>query len=434
MLCTSYDDLVKYGNILANLHKGNITADSSAQEIAAASVGTKLDKNGKPIITSPKQGLEYTASLRKSKGLFADVSSGAAVNGDGAPVGDTPKATKSTGNASSGTNPQGNNTTAQTGGTVPYTGTSVHGHSEDQIHQMENDKGTFYVFYNIYGGDINKYDPYKRASELTGIPLEKDGKTPVNCGSAGKEAFNNALFGNKANDNYESNLSGTNTTQLFRESGQSNGSQYSYTFTEEFNSELQKIVNDVVDSVVNDNLSDSDKETLKEILPYIIKGIGSSESSWSNNSEGYVGLTSNALKSINTWGFVTFGSGYECNINTSSYSTPIEGAKIAAEMLVHMTSCDMGNDGTEFDDALYNSWVQYCGGTENGGQYNAAYQMGMANDFYNQDHKNSELFSNVFAVQSTINNLDKYGVYTDENATLYKDVIINPDGVEVKNR
>lgn len=125
MLCTSYDDLVKYGNILANLHKGNITADSSAQEIAAASVGTKLDKNGKPIITSPKQGLEYSASLRKSKGLFADVSSGAAVNGDGAPVGDTPKATKPTGNASSGTDPQGNNTTAQTGGTnAPANGTS----------------------------------------------------------------------------------------------------------------------------------------------------------------------------------------------------------------------------------------------------------------------------------------------------------------------
>ena len=82
-------------------------------------------KHGKPIITSPKQGLEYTASLRKSKGLFADVSSGAAANGDGAPVGDTPKAPKSTGNASSGTDPQGNNTTAQTGGTnAPANGTS----------------------------------------------------------------------------------------------------------------------------------------------------------------------------------------------------------------------------------------------------------------------------------------------------------------------
>ena len=66
---------------------------------------------------------------------------------------------------------------------------------ESYLRNLEKQYGTMYMSEHVFGGDLNVYDPYKRASEITGIPLEKDGKTPVNCGSAGKEAFNNALYG-----------------------------------------------------------------------------------------------------------------------------------------------------------------------------------------------------------------------------------------------
>ena len=83
---------------------------------------------------------------------------------------------------------------------------------ESYLRNLEKQYGTMYMSEHVFGGDLNVYDPYKRASEITGIPLEKDGKTPVNCGSAGKEAFNNALYGKEhnnmetgsVNDTYES--------------------------------------------------------------------------------------------------------------------------------------------------------------------------------------------------------------------------------------
>lgn len=54
---------MKYAEALTNLHKSGIDKNSTPQEIAAASVGTKLDKNGKPIISNVTQGQNYGKAL-----------------------------------------------------------------------------------------------------------------------------------------------------------------------------------------------------------------------------------------------------------------------------------------------------------------------------------------------------------------------------------
>ncbi len=68
---------------------------------------------------------------------------------------------------------------------------------EKYLLDLEKKYGTKYVFENVFKGDKSKYDPVKRASEITGIPVGKNGK-PINCGAEGQRYFDYILNGSNS--------------------------------------------------------------------------------------------------------------------------------------------------------------------------------------------------------------------------------------------
>lgn len=179
-VCNSYEQYMQFGQTLSNLHNGGINANSTPQEIAAASVGTKLDKSGKPIISNVPQGQNYGKALKATLKLVEDVSCGAPAksNGEKVNINNNSQSTDST--------------------SLSMTLTGSHSESiENYLINLEKTYGTQYVFENVFKGDKSKYDPLKRASQITGIPLRGD--APVECGLDGKKAFEAALNGTRNN-------------------------------------------------------------------------------------------------------------------------------------------------------------------------------------------------------------------------------------------
>lgn len=214
----------------------------------------------------------------------------------------------------------------------------------------------------------------------------------------------------------------TNKTALYR-ANQANGNQYTYTFTSEFNTAFDEKVADLLDNVQEGKFTDEEKAYLQQVIPYIVKGVGSSESSWSDGSQGYVGLTKGGLNAnINTYlGYTFKESNYSTNI--SDYTQPIDGAEMSAAMLIHWAEHYKNNEGYDLNTALWKGQVSYCGGSSN-----AAYQLGMANDFYMQDCGNN-LFEGTCA--NVVSNLSNYGVYSANGNTQVASVTIGADNVKV---
>ncbi|MBD5140595.1 MAG: hypothetical protein HDT25_04150 [Ruminococcus sp.] len=179
-VCNSYEQYMQFGKTLANLHNGGINKNSTPQEIAAASAGIKLDKNGKPIFSNDTQRQNYNRALNVSCQIAEDVSSGAPAksNGDKININNDSQSTDTT--------------------SLSMALTGSHSESfENYLRDLEKTYGTQYVFENVFKGDKSKYDPYKRASQITGIPLRGD--APVECGLDGKKAFEAALNGTRNN-------------------------------------------------------------------------------------------------------------------------------------------------------------------------------------------------------------------------------------------
>lgn len=199
-----------------------------------------------------------------------------------------------------------------------------------------------------------------------------------------------------------------NNTDYYRTAGQYNGSQYNYHFTKEFNQELENIANDVVDSVIpSANLTEEDKAYLKKLLPYVIKGVGASESGWNDGSEGYVGLTEADMAGTQ-WFSATFGDQtYDTNI--SHYNTPAKGARMAATMFVHWANYYKGkNPEAGINQAIWSGWGGAGTCSYTGAPSCAAYQLCMADAFYKQDHPGESLFTGCLSYVTK--HPEEYGV------------------------
>ncbi len=164
---SSYEESMKYAEALNNLHKSGINKNSTPFEIAAASVGAK---NGIPVF-NPSQLLNYGRALgnllKDTKQVVSSVDT-------------VPTGSKKTEDKISTTSSQ---------------------YTQKEIEQMEETRGTMYVWEHVYNKDTSQYDPYKRASQLLGgIPLR--GNEPYACGSEGVKAFKAKLYG--ANNTYVS--------------------------------------------------------------------------------------------------------------------------------------------------------------------------------------------------------------------------------------
>lgn len=175
---------MKYGQTLSNLHKSGIDKNSTPQEIAAAGVGTTVDKNGRPNISSASQGQNYGKAL-KNYGLTTCTDTVKSVD---------VKASPDIKDKSLDDVKLSNNGSLS----IALTGNYSEGF-ENYLRGLEKTYGTQYVFENVFKGDKNKYDPYKRASQITGIPLRGD--ATVECGLDGKKAFEAALYGKGSNVN-----------------------------------------------------------------------------------------------------------------------------------------------------------------------------------------------------------------------------------------
>ena len=108
---------MKYADALTNLHKSGIDRNSTPQEIAAASVGTTVNKNGTPHISSVSQGQGYGNAL---KNITSNTpASGAKANNNQNTSGTKPASTNNTNNNSNA------NTTGSTKTTSSANSTSA---------------------------------------------------------------------------------------------------------------------------------------------------------------------------------------------------------------------------------------------------------------------------------------------------------------------
>jgi hypothetical protein len=212
----------------------------------------------------------------------------------------------------------------------------------------------------------------------------------------------------------------SNTTGLYidytdsngRRHYQDNGSQYTYNFSAKFNQELDDIAADVIGSITSNNLSTEEKAYLQKLLPYIIKGIGASESSWSDSSQGYVGLTSAGMSGLQYLASTFGNKTYDTDI--SSYNTPEKGADIAARMFVHWVDYyKYKYPNASIEQVIWYAWGGAGSSSYTGGYANAAYQAGMAAAFYKQDNDGDELFSKE--LRYVTNHLSEYGVQYSSN-------------------
>ena len=273
---------------------------------------------------------------------------------------------------------------------------------ESYLRGLEKQYGTQYVCDKVFGGDKSKYDPVKRAEQICGINGSRVSDTAM------KNRVDEVVNGKNIKIC-------KNNTSLYRKN-QVNGNQYNYSFSKDFNAELEKSVNDLVDDVIDGRFSEQEKMYLKKVVPYIVKGIGASESSWSSSKGGFVGLTSDGLNGVDYFNYTFKHNNFSNDLK--EYVTPKSGAELSAAMIIHWASYYKQNN-TNIENALWLGQVSYCGG-----ESNAAYQLGMANDFYVQD-TGDLLFSGV--CKSVVLNLEQYGVYSDKNASQLEDVTIYPD-------
>ena len=158
---TSYEQSMKYAEVLTNLHKSGINGNSTSQEIAAASVGTKLDKNGKPIISNVTQGQNYGNTLNNIKS-------------------DTHQEVSYVNSNQSGVKPKPSVT-----GTI-----TSFGYTKEEITEMEVNQGTKYVGSEVYGGNTNKYDPIKTAAKISGTNFTSLEQAQHTGGTAFKKFMN----------------------------------------------------------------------------------------------------------------------------------------------------------------------------------------------------------------------------------------------------
>ena len=185
--------------------------------------------------------------------------------------------------------------------------------------------------------------------------------------------------------------------------GQYNGGQYEYNFSAEFNNGLQESVDKLLGQCKDScSLTEEDKAHLSSVLPYYLKGIGASESGWSNGSQGYMGLTNQ--KGVYYASFTFDDSFGPYDLSQASTFTKNEGAEVAAAEFIHWVDY-YKSEGYDLDSAIWESWKSYTGGSSGC----AAYQMNMANEFYNQDGNSGSLFSG--ACTDPINNPGNYGVF-----------------------
>ena len=172
--CT-YEQSMLFGQTVSNLHRVGLTTASTKEAIAAACVGTTVTINNKPIITSIDQGRAYGTAYSRVGVIAENISAGAGVKGNGVYINNEPKekslSAKLTGKYSEGL--------------------------ENYLLNLEKQYGTKYVFENVFKGDKSKYDPVKRASEITGIPVGNNGK-PINCGAEGERYFDYILNGSNS--------------------------------------------------------------------------------------------------------------------------------------------------------------------------------------------------------------------------------------------
>ncbi len=284
---TSYEQSMKYAEALTNLHKSGINRNSTPQEIAAASVETKLDKNGNPIISNVLQGQNYGKALKVTLKIVEDVSSGAPAKSNGEKV-----------------NINNSQSTDSTSLSMALTGS----HSEifeNYLRNLEKTYGTQYVFENVFKGDKNKYDPYKRASQITGILLR--GNEPYACDPEGKKAFEAALNGTRNN-------SSNNTYVSHKKTEVSSGIKYTTKDILNLNGSTVFVVNDG-EVEKGENVTVNIDEELAEIImttsnefnidPTFIIAVMAHESRF--DSEASSGLAS-GLVQVNDIYFPTYAS------------------------------------------------------------------------------------------------------------------------------
>lgn len=238
-------------------------------------------------------------------------------------------------------------------------------------------------------------------------PVKDNSKTSSNINSKKQKELMKIVYSNyNGNKNITNSKVYTTNYERLDSNGQvvqSNGKDFIYVFTPEFENYLNSTVEDTVDNAVANSsvdISDEDANRMKEILPYIIMGMGASESSWCSKSQraidagigetqSYTGLTYGGLDAMNDNAYVTFGN-YSCSTKVSDYASLNKSIKMSTEMYTHMIVSNLSGENTSVDDAFLEAEIQYAGGkTTLGAENCAAYHMAMMNEFYSQDNGQS---------------------------------------------
>ena len=223
---------------------------------------------------------------------------------------------------------------------------------------------------------------------------------------------------------------------------QSNGSSFVYAFTNEFDEFLEETVNNSVDNAVeyisnsDGYFTEEDGERLKDILPYVVKGMGASESAWCSDSpyyslgvgdtQSFTGLTYFGLDAMNENAFSTFGT-YACSTDVSDYNTVEKSIQMSVDMYVHMVAVKMSKDQTiSVNDAFLDAELMYTGGDTSGAKECTAYQMSMMDEFYGEDNNGEALFKDS-AENFVANAVDNGYVSYDENNIPSNISVVSPD-------
>lgn len=141
--CT-YEETLKFGEILTRLHKQKITVNTSQQEAAAAAAGVGY-KNNQPQIKNLDDCKNYGTLLKNLREANESVISSAGGKANETLVGDIVKGYGSLSEALTG---------------------KYNNEFENYLIKFERQFGTKWVSENIFGGDKSKYDPVERAKAL----------------------------------------------------------------------------------------------------------------------------------------------------------------------------------------------------------------------------------------------------------------------------